>query len=110
MRAKPDGGCFVNRAQRNTPITEHSRLSLVIATWLGCKYGVASSTREVENAEPLVTASPLTARLREKLGGPGGIRQLSVLGESLLKDTVFLGAALLTAAESLRAAHAGNRS
>jgi hypothetical protein len=79
MRAKPDGGCFVNRAQRNTPITEHSRLSLVIATWLGCKYGVASSTR-------------------------------GVLGESLLKDTVFPGAALLTAAESLRAAHAGNRS
>ena len=119
---------------------------------------------EVENAEVLVTASPLTSRLRQKLGahnlarltgvmqiglgsliaakrlaprvsaagsfgaaglmlgtlsflvttpeawreGPGGIPQLSVLGESLLKDTVFLGAALLTAAESLRAAHAGN--
>lgn len=42
--------------------------------------------------------------------GPGGIPQLSVLGESLLKDSVFLGAALLTAAESLRAAHAGTRS
>ena len=121
---------------------------------------------EVENAEVLVTASPLTSRLRAKLGaqklarligvtqitlgsliaakplaprasavgsfgaagmmlgtlsflattpeawreGPGGIPQLSVLGEALLKDTVFLGAALLTAAESLRAAHAGNRS
>ena len=120
---------------------------------------------EVENAEVLVTASPLTSRLRKKLGaqklarlvgvtqitfgsliaakavaprvsavgsfgaagmmlgtlsflittpeawreGPGGIPQLSVLGENLLKDTVLLGAALLTAAESLRAAHAGNR-
>lgn len=121
---------------------------------------------EVENAEVLVTASPLTSRLRTKLGaqklarlvgitqitlgsliaakaiaprvsaagsfgaagmmlgtlsflvttpeawreGPGGIPQLSVLGENLLKDTVLLGAALLTAAESLRAAHAGNQS
>ena len=121
---------------------------------------------EVENAEVLVTASPLTSRLRTKLGaqklarlvgvtqitfgsliaakrfapqasaagsfgaagmmlgtlsflvttpeawraGPGGIPQLSVLGESLLKDSVFLGAALLTAAESLRAAHTGGRS
>jgi reactive chlorine resistance protein C len=36
--------------------------------------------------------------------------QLSVLGEALLKDTVLLGAALLTAAESLRAASTGNRS
>ena len=121
---------------------------------------------EVENAEVLVTASPLTSWFRDKLGaqklgrligvaqmtmgsliaarpvapqasavgsfgaaglflgtlsflvttpeawreGPGGIRQPSVLGESLLKDTVLLGAALLTAAESLRAAHAGNQS
>lgn len=121
---------------------------------------------EVENAEPLVTASPLTSQLRKKLGaqklaqlvggtqitlgsliaakpvaprasaagsfgaagmmlgtlsflattpeawreGPGGIPQLSVLGEALLKDIVLLGAAVLTAAESLRAAHTGNRS
>ena len=121
---------------------------------------------EVQNAEVLVTASPLTSRLRKKLGahklarlvgitqitlasliaakpvaprvsaagsfgaagmmlstlsflvttpeawrdGPGGIPQLSVLGENLLKDTVLLGAALLTAAESLRATHASNRS
>ena len=121
---------------------------------------------EVQNAEVLVTASPLTSRLRQKLGaqklgwlvgvtqitlasliaakplaprasaagsigavglflgtlsflattpeawreGPGGVKQLSVLGESLLKDTVFLGAALLTAGESLRAAHAPNQS
>jgi uncharacterized membrane protein YkgB len=41
--------------------------------------------------------------------GPGGIPQLSVLGEALLKDTVLLGAALLTAAESMRAARTGNR-
>jgi uncharacterized membrane protein YkgB len=120
---------------------------------------------EVQNAEVLVTASPLTSRLREKLGAQKlgrligvtqitlgsliaakplapqasavgsfgavglflgtlsflattpeawqegqGVPQLSMLGESLLKDTVLLGAALLTAAESLRAAHAGNRS
>jgi uncharacterized membrane protein YkgB len=39
--------------------------------------------------------------------GPGGIPQLSVLGEALLKDTVLLGAALLTAAESLRDARTG---
>jgi reactive chlorine resistance protein C len=38
------------------------------------------------------------------------VPQLSMLGEALLKDTVLLGAALLTAAESLRAAHGGNRS
>ncbi len=42
--------------------------------------------------------------------GPGGIPQLSVLGENLLKDAVLLGATLLTAAESLRAVQAGNRS
>ena len=131
--------------------------------WIGA---LKFTDYEVENAEVLVTASPLTSRLREKLGaqklarligvtqitlgsliaarplaprasavgsfgaagmmlstlsflvttpeawreGPGGIPQLSVLGEALLKDTVLLGAALLTAAESLRAAHAGNRS
>ncbi len=120
---------------------------------------------EVQNSEVLVTASPLTSRLREKLGAQKlgrligvtqitlgsliaakpvaprasaagsfgaagmmlgtlsflvttpeawqegqGMPQLSMLGEALLKDTVLLGAALLTAAESLRAAHAGNRS
>ncbi len=116
---------------------------------------------EVENADVLVTASPLTSRLREKLGarrlgrltgvaeltlgsliaaqpvapraaaagslGAAGMflgtlsflvttpeswqeghgaPHLSMLGEALLKDTVLLGAALLTAAESLRAARA----
>jgi uncharacterized membrane protein YkgB len=119
---------------------------------------------EVENAEVLVTASPLTSRLRERLGaqklarlvgvsqitlgsliaakplaprasavgsfGAGammlgtlsflattpeawqeqGKPRLSMLGEALLKDTVLLGAALLTAADSLRAAEARNRS
>jgi uncharacterized membrane protein YkgB len=119
----------------------------------------------VENAEPLVTASPLTSRLREKLGAQKlarligvtqitvgsliaakpfaprasavgsfgaaglmlgtlsflattpeawqvgqGMPQLSMLGEALLKDGVLLGASLLTAAESLRAAHAAKRS
>ena len=120
---------------------------------------------EVENAEVLVTASPLTSRLREKLGAQKlgrligvtqitlgsliaakpfaprasavgsfgaagmmlgtlsflvttpeawqegqGIPQLSMLGEALLKDSVLLGASLMTAAESLRAARAGKRS
>ena len=121
--------------------------------WIGA---LKLTDYEVENAEPLVFASPLTSRLREKLGaqklrlvgvtqitlgtliaaepvasrvspvgsfgaagmmlgtpsflvrtpeawreGPGGYRKVSVLGENLLKDTVLLGAALLTAAESL---------
>ena len=120
---------------------------------------------EVENAEVLVTASPLTSRLREKLGAQKlarligvtqitlgsliaakpfapqasavgsfgaatmmlgtlsflvttpeawqegqGVPQLSMLGEALLKDGVLLGAAILTAAESLRAAQADNQS
>src|SRR2546429_4571405 len=119
---------------------------------------------EVENAEVLVTASPLTSRLRAKLGAQKlgrligitqitlgslivakplaprasavgsfgaagmmlgtlsflvttpeawqegqGMPQLSMLGEALLKDSVLLGASLLTAAESLRAARAGDR-
>src|SRR4029453_5960625 len=115
---------------------------------------------EVQNAEPLVTGSPLTSRLHEKLGaqklarligvtqitlgsliaakpfaprasavgsfgaagmmlgtlsflattpeawheGQGG-PPLAMLGEALLKDTVLLGASLLTAADSRRAAH-----
>jgi uncharacterized membrane protein YkgB len=113
---------------------------------------------EVQNSEVLVTASPLTSWLREKLGaqklgrligvtqitlgsliagkplaprasavgslGAAGMMlgtlsflattpeawqegrkpQLSMLGEALLKDAVLLGAAILTAAESLRAA------
>jgi reactive chlorine resistance protein C len=120
---------------------------------------------EVENAEVLVTASPLTSRLRAKLGAQKlarligitqitlgsliaakplaprasavgsfgaagmmlgtlsflattpeawqegqGVPQLSMLGEALLKDTVLLGASLVTAADSLRAVRAGNRS
>jgi uncharacterized membrane protein YkgB len=39
-----------------------------------------------------------------------GVPQLSMLGEALLKDNVLLGASLLTAADSLPAARAGNRS
>ena len=119
---------------------------------------------EVQNAEVLVTASPLTSRLRAKLGARKlgqvigvaqialgslivakpvapqasaagslgaaalmlgtlsflvttpeawqegrGMPRLSMLGEALLKDTVLLGAALLTAAESMRAARARTR-
>jgi uncharacterized membrane protein YkgB len=114
---------------------------------------------EIQNAEVLVTASPLTSRLRDKLGARKlgwlvgvtqltlgsliaarpiaprasaagslgaagmmastlsflattpeawqegkGVPRLSMLGEALLKDSVLLGAALLTAAESMRAA------
>jgi reactive chlorine resistance protein C len=119
---------------------------------------------EVQNSEVLVTASPLTSRLREKLGAQklgrligvtqitlgsliagkpvaprasavgslaaagmmlgtlsflattpeawqeGRKPQLSMLGEALLKDGVLLGAAILTAAESLRAACASSPS
>ena len=120
---------------------------------------------EVQNAEVLVTASPLTSRLRAKLGAQKlarligvtqitlgsliaakplaprasavgsfgaagmmlgtlsflattpeawqegqGVPQLSMLGEALLKDTVLLGASLLTAADSLQASRADNRS
>jgi hypothetical protein len=36
--------------------------------------------------------------------------RLSMLGEALLKDIVFLGAALVTAADSLRAADVAKRS
>jgi reactive chlorine resistance protein C len=156
---------------RHTPIS-----GLAAAGSLVTRYGLVTTLvwigalkftdYEVQNAEPLVTASPLTSRLRKRLGarklawlvgvtqialgsliavkpvsprasavgsfgaagmmvstlsfltttpeawreGPGGIPQPSVLGENLLKDTVLLGAALLTAAESLRAARTGNRS
>jgi reactive chlorine resistance protein C len=130
--------------------------------WIGA---LKFTDYEVQNAEVLVTSSPLTSRLRGKLGarklgwligvaqitmgsliaakpfspqasaagsfGAAGLflgtlsflvttpeawqegrgkPQLSMLGESLLKDTVLLGASLLTAGESLRAAHASNRS
>lgn len=155
---------------RHTPVS-----GLAAAGSLVTRYGLVTTLvwigalkftdYEVQNAEVLVTASPLTSRLRKKLGaqklawlvgvtqitlgslivakpvaprasalgsfgaaglmvstlsflvttpeawreGPGGIPQLSVLGEALLKDTVLLGASLLTAAESLRAARTGNR-
>ena len=130
--------------------------------WIGA---LKFTDYEVQNAEVLVKASPLTSRLRAKLGAQKlgrligitqislgsliaakpfapqasavgslgavglflgtlsflvttpeawqegqGTPQLSMLGESLLKDTVLLGAALLTAAESLRAARPGHRS
>ena len=138
--------------------TQIARCGLVITfVWVGA---LKFTGYEIENAEVLVTASPLTRRLRKKLGarklawltgvtqitlgsliaarplaprasalgsfgaagmmcstlsflittpeawreGPGGIPQLSMLGEALLKDTVLLGAALLTAADSLQAA------
>jgi reactive chlorine resistance protein C len=136
-----------------------TRLGLVTTfLWVGA---MKFTDQEVQNAEVLVTASPLTSWLREKLGahklariigvaqitlgsliaakraapqasavgslGAAGMMlgtlsflvttpeawqegegapKLSVLGEALLKDTVFLGAALLTAAEALRAARA----
>ena len=157
--------------------TRHAPMSDVASVGLsGMRFALATTfvwtgalkftDYEVENAEPLVTASPLTSRFRQTLGaeklarlvgvtqitfgsliaakavaprasaagslgaagmmlgtlsflvttpeawrpGPWGIPQLSVLGESLLKDSVLLTASLVTAAESLRAAQAGNRS
>jgi len=145
-------------ASVGSTVTRYGLVTTLV--WIGA---LKFTDYEVENAEPLVTASPLTSRLRKKLGkqklaqlvgvmqialgsliaakplaprasavgsfgtagmmlstlsflittpeawraGPGGIRQPSVLGENLLKDTVLLGAALVTAAESLRAASAG---
>ena len=142
-------------ASAGSSVTRYGLVTTLV--WVGA---LKFTDYEVQNAEPLVTASPLTSRLRKKLGarklawltgvaqialgsliavkplaprasaagsfgaagmmlstlsflgttpeawreGPGGIPQLSVLGEALLKDTVLLGAALLTAAESLRAA------
>jgi Predicted membrane protein len=129
--------------------------------WIGA---LKFTDYEVQNAEVLVRASPLTSWLRERLGArklgqltgvtqitlgsliaakpvaPGasaagsfgaaammlstlsflvttpeawqegrGMLRLSMLGEALLKDTVLLGAALLTAAESMRAARTRNR-
>ena len=129
--------------------------------WIGA---LKFTEAEVQSAEVLVTVSPLTSRLRKKLGARKlarlvgvtqltlgsliaakpvapqasavgsfgaagmmlgtlsflattpeawqegqGVPKLSPLGEALLKDTVLLGAALVTAADSLRAAHAGNR-
>lgn len=151
-------------ATRHTPVTGlgsigFSVLRCGLATtllWIGA---LKFKDYEVQNAEVLVTASPLTSRLRKKLGARTlgrligvmqvtlgsliaakpvapqasavgsfgaagmmlgtlsflattpeawqegeGIPKLSMLGEALLKDAVLLGAALLTAAESLRAA------
>jgi reactive chlorine resistance protein C len=155
-RHTPDSGL----ASAGSMVMRYGLVTTLV--WIGA---LKFTDYEVENAEPLVTASPLTSRLRQKLGahklarltgimqitlgsliaakpvaprvsatgsfgaagmmlctlsflvttpeawrdGPGGIPQPSVLGENLLKDTVLLGASFLTAAESLRAAHAGNR-
>ena len=129
--------------------------------WIGA---LKFTDYEVQNAEVLVKASPLTSWLREKLGArklgqvigvtqitlgslivakpvaPSasaagslgaaammlstlsflvttpearqegrGMLRLSMLGEALLKDSVLLGAALLTAAESMRAARTRSR-
>lgn len=156
-------------ATRHTPVSGLAPAGISVTRcglattflWIGA---LKFTDYEVQNAEVLVTASPLTSRLRERLGAqklgrvigvtqltlgsliaakpvaphasaPGGfgaaammlgtlsflvttpeawqegrgMPRLSMLGEALLKDTVLLGAALLTAAESLRAARAGNR-
>src|SRR4051794_18773113 len=149
-----------NMGTRHTPVDSLASAGISVmrcglATsllWIGA---LKFTDYEVENAEPLVTASPLTSRLRVELGAQklarligvtqitlgsliaakpfaprasavgsfgavgmflgtlsflattpeawverqGRMPQLSMLGESLLKDTVLLGAALLTAAE-----------
>ena len=157
MRPAPVSGL----ATAGSLITRYGLVTTLV--WIGA---LKFTDYEVQNADVLVTASPLTSRLRKKLGaqklgwlvgvtqltlgsliaakplaprasavgsfgaagmmlstlsflvttpeawreGPGGIPQLSVLGEALLKDTVLLGAALLTAAESLRDARTSNGS
>jgi len=130
--------------------------------WIGA---LKFTEYEVQNADVLVSNSPLTSRLREKLGarklgwlvgvtqitlgsliaakpvaprasaagslGAVGlflstlsflittpeswqegkaVPRLSMLGEALLKDIVFVGAALVTASDSLRAAEVAERS
>ena len=147
-------------AAAGSSVTRYGLVTTLV--WIGA---LKFTDYEVQNAEVLVTSSPLTSRLRKKLGartlgrltgvaqltlgsliaakpvaprasavgGLGaagmmlgtlsflvttpeawqegeGMPQLSMLGEALLKDTVLLGAALLTAAESLRAARTGNQS
>ncbi len=148
-RRTPAGGL----ASVGFPVTRCGLATTLV--WIG---GLKFKDYEVENAEVLVTASPLTSMLRAKLGARKlarliGITQitlgsliaarplaprasavgsfgaaammlgtlsflattpeawqeghaaphLSMLGEALLKDTVLLGASLLTAADSLRA-------
>jgi uncharacterized membrane protein YkgB len=139
-----------------------SRLGLATTfVWVGA---LKFKEYEIQNAEVLVTASPLTSRLRERLGARRlgqligvtqftlgsliaakpfaprasaagsfaaagmmvgtlsflgttpeawqegeGAPKLSMLGEALLKDGVLLGAALLTAADSLRAVRGTGR-
>lgn len=61
---------------------------MVNLLWIGA---LKFEDYEVENIEPLVTSSPLFSRL-------------SAAGQFVVKDLVLLGASLLTAAESLRAA------
>jgi uncharacterized membrane protein YkgB len=154
---------------RQSPVSGLASAGLLIARaglvttllWVGA---LKFTDYEVQNAEVLVTASPLTSRLRKKLGARKlgwlvgvtqlslgtliaakpvaprasaagslgafglflgtlsflvttpesweegrGMPRLSMLGEALLKDIVFTGAALLTAAESLRAAGGGEQ-
>ena len=127
-------------AAAGSSVTRYGLVTTLV--WIGA---LKFTDYEVQNAEVLVTASPLTSRLRKKLGaqklawlvgvtqitlgsliaakpvaprvsavgsfgaagmmvstlsflvstpeawreGPGGIPQLSVLGENLLKDTVL---------------------
>jgi reactive chlorine resistance protein C len=130
--------------------------------WIGA---LKFTEYEVQNADVLVTNSPLTSWLRKKLGAQKlgwlvgvtqitlgsliaakpiaprasaagslgavglflstlsflvttpeswqeekGVPKLSMLGEALLKDIVFVGAALVTAVDSLQAANADEQS
>jgi uncharacterized membrane protein YkgB len=107
-----------------------------LTSWLRAKLGARKLARLVGASQmalgSLIAAKPLAPRASAagSLGAAGmmvgtlsflvttpeawqqgrGVPQLSVLGEALLKDSVLLGASLLTAAESLSAAHAGIRS
>lgn len=62
----------------------------------------ASTAGSLAAAGMMVGTLSFLATTPEAWENGQGMPQLSVLGEALLKDSVLLGAALLTAAESLR--------
>jgi reactive chlorine resistance protein C len=94
-------------AAAGSSVTRYGLVTTLV--WVGA---LKFTDYEVQNAEVLVTASALTSRLRKKLGAQGlawlvGVTQIA-LGSLIAAKP--LGAALPTAAESMRAARTGNRS
>jgi reactive chlorine resistance protein C len=94
-------------AAAGSSVTRYGLVTTLV--WVGA---LKFTDYEVQNAEVLVTASALTSRLRKKLGAQKlawlvGVTQIA-LGSLIAAKP--LGAALPTAAESMRAARTGNRS